>query len=163
MTGKNRPTENQDRVEKTHLTSATGFTLVELVIIIVILGILAAVAIPQFADMTDSSKDAATRKEMGELRRAIVGSPEVVSGGQLVAAGFEGNVGHLPNRLADLVTRPDSVAPYDRLARLGWNGPYINGSDSNYLNDAWGIPYIYEPGARRLLSIGGDDTIAVTL
>ena len=140
-----------------------GFTLVELVIIIVILGILAAVAIPQLADMSGSAKTTATRKEMGELRRALVGSPEIVAGGRPVAAGFQGDVGRLPGRLSDLTVRPDSVPPYDRLARYGWNGPYIDPSGGNYLSDAWGVPYVYDPDARILLSVGGGDTLRVTL
>lgn len=140
----------------------SGFTLVELVIIIVILGILASVAIPKFAAMGDSSKDVATRKEMSELRRALVGTPEVVAGGRLVNPGFEGDVGQLPNRLADLTARPDSILPYDRLTRLGWNGPYIDSTGGSYLADAWGIPYVYIPSTRQLLSTGGDDIIAVT-
>ncbi len=140
-----------------------GFTLIEIVIIIVTLGILAAVAVPKFADMTNSSKVNATKQELTSLKRAIVGSPEAVAGGEYVDRGFEGDVGFVPATLADLAAKPDSVATYDQLTRLGWNGPYIDGSNSDYLTDAWGDNYVFLPGSRTILSIGGGtDTIRVT-
>jgi len=139
-----------------------GFTLVELVIIIVTLGILAAVAVPKFADMTEGSKVNATKKEMMALKRAIVGNPEVVSGGQYVERGFEGDVGFVPSQLLDLAVKPDSVAVYDKLTRLGWNGTYIDSSGGNYLKDAWGAAYTYDPSNRRISSGGGADTISIT-
>ncbi len=138
----------------------TGFTLIELVIVIVVLGIIAAVAIPRFGTIVDSSKVTATRSEMQTLKRAIVGNPEAVSGGEYVDRGFEDDVGFLPNSLADLVTKPDSISAYDKLTRLGWNGPYIDGA-ADYLNDSWGSAYGYEVGSRRIFSIGGTDSIVV--
>ncbi len=126
-----------------------GFTLVELVIIIVTLGILAAVAIPKFSDMIEGSKTSATKKEMMQLKRAIIGNPEVVSGGEYIDRGFEGDMGFVPSSLADLVTKPDSVASYDKLTRLRWNGAYIDSSAGDYLKDARGAAYVYEPSNRR--------------
>ncbi len=140
---------------------SAGFTLVELVIIIVILGIVAAVAVPRFADMADSSRRTATLQEMQSLRRAIVGNPDVVAGGQLIDRGFEGDVGKPPDRLEDLVSRPDSIAPYDPVIRGGWNGPYIDGTAASYLNDSWDQTYGYDPAARRIVSNGGGDSIVV--
>ncbi|MDF1544353.1 MAG: prepilin-type N-terminal cleavage/methylation domain-containing protein [bacterium] len=137
-----------------------GFTLIELVIVIVVLGIIAAVAIPRFGALTENSKVTATQSEMQTLKRAIVGNPEAVSGGEFVDRGYEGDVGFLPNSLSDLVSKPDSVAAYDKLTRLGWNGPYIDGS-ADYLNDSWGNSYSYDIGNRNIMSVGGTDTIVV--
>ena len=148
-------------IRKTRLDQG-GFTLVELVIILVTLGILAAVAIPRFVDMAESSKTNATKKELMELKRAIVGNPEAVAGGEYIDRGFEGDVGFVPSGLADLTVKPDSVAAYDQLTRLGWNGPYLDSSGGEYLTDAWGTAYDYDPSNRRLVSTGGSDSIVVT-
>jgi type II secretory pathway pseudopilin PulG len=140
-----------------------GFTLIELVIIIVTLGILAAVAVPRFADLAGSAKVNATRQELNSLKKAIVGDPGVVAGGAYADRGFEGDVGFVPGRLQDLTLKPDSVAAYDPLTRLGWNGPYIGSADGSYLTDAWNNGYVYEPGNRRIFSTaGGSDTIRIT-
>lgn len=139
-----------------------GFTLVELVIILVVLGIIAGVAIPKFGNLTNSSKITATKKEMLALKRAIVGDPSVVAGGQLVDRGFEGDVGFVPSSLSDLAIKPDSIPSYNKLTRLGWNGAYIDSSGGDYLRDAWGALYVYDPNNRTIKSVGGNDTITVT-
>lgn len=138
-----------------------GFTLTELVIIIVTLGILAAVAIPKFSDLTENSKITASQKEMQVIKRAIVGNSEAISGGRYIDRGFEGDVSFVPNRLQDLVVKPDSISVYNKLTTIGWNGPYINSSEGSYLMDAWGENYVYQPLGRKIISIGGADSIIV--
>ncbi len=140
----------------------SGFTLVELVIIIVILGILAVVAVPKFGDMINSSKISATQSEMESLKRAIIGNPRVVAGGELVDRGYEGDVGATPTQLSDLVTKPSAVPAYNKITRIGWNGPYIDDNNSDYLKDAWSNNYIYNQSGRTLKSVNGADTITIT-
>lgn len=145
------------------LIDRRGFTLIEIVIIIVTLGILAAVAVPRFVDLTENSKVNATKQELMSLKRAIIGNPDVVAGGEYVDRGFEGDVGFVPSQLSDLVAKPDSVSPYNPLNRLGWNGPYMDSAGGDYTLDAWGNAYVYVPGARMIFSTGGGtDTIRVT-
>jgi type II secretory pathway pseudopilin PulG len=150
------PDENSSKLDQ------RGFTLIELVIIIVTLGILAAVAIPKFGELAENSKKTATRDELQTLKRAIVGNAQAISGGKYVDKGFEGDIGYPPSRLEDLVSKPDSIPNYDKLTGIGWNGPYIDSSGSSYLADAWKVPYVYQPSYRRLVSVGGSDSIIVT-
>ena len=139
-----------------------GFTLIELVIIIVILGIVASVAIPRFGAFTESSKINATRDEMRLIKQAIVGNPAVVSGGQYVDRGFEGDVGFPPSNLADLVRKPDSIPAYERISRIGWNGPYLDSAGNIYLYDSWDSAYSYDPSARTLTAVGPDPDIVLS-
>jgi prepilin-type N-terminal cleavage/methylation domain-containing protein len=139
-----------------------GFTLIELVIIIVILGIIAAVAIPRFGSLSENSRINATKEEMLKLKRAIVGDPRVVAGGKYINRGFEGDVGHVPTQLIDLAAKPDSISAYNKFTRIGWNGPYIDSLGQEYLSDAWGNNYIYDPAGRTITSTGTSPNIVIS-
>jgi len=146
----------------TNVRGPGAFTLIELVIIIVVLGILAAVAIPRMGGLTENSRINATKSEMAMLKRAIVGNAQVTSGGRYIDVGFEGDVGSLPDSLVELALKPAAVASYDKFSRRGWNGPYVDASGDDYLNDSWGTAYQYDKAARTITSSGGADAIVIS-
>ena len=136
--------------------SGSGFTLIELTIIIIVLGVLATVGIPVMGRMINSSRVSATREEMLNLKTAIVGKT-----GPHPISGYENDVGSPPPNLQGLITKPASVSDWNKFTHTGWNGPYIDGDGGEYLKDAWGDNYVYDPTNRLIRSVGGQDTITV--
>ncbi len=139
-----------------------GFTLIELVMIIVVLGILAVVATPKFSSLAQQSKINATKDELRLIKEAIIGDARLVSGNEYIDRGFQGDVGFPPSQLFDLVAKPDSISAYDKFTRIGWNGPYLDSAGQNYLYDAWGNSYAYDPVARTITSTGVSPNITIT-
>lgn len=124
--------------------------------VIVVLGIMAAVAIPVIGSFIESSKVAATKDEMQRLARALSGSDSHSE------RGFEGDVGRLPSALADLAAKPASVPAWNAFTHVGWNGPYIDSTNGDYLKDAWGQNYVYDTVARTLESPGSGTPITIS-
>jgi type II secretory pathway pseudopilin PulG len=126
-------------------------------LVIVLLGLVAGVAIPRMGRLQESARLGATRSEMQQLKSAILGIPDARG---LARGGYETDVGHPPNRLTDLVVRPDSVPPWNAFLRRGWNGPYFDSSGGDYLRDAWDSTYRYDASGRTLTSHGnGSDLV----
>jgi len=147
-----RPTRQNRPATRT--TPVAGFTLVEIVIVIIVLGIMAAVAIPVVGSFIGSSRETATRDEMRRIAVAIAGDA--------AQRGFEGDVGGLPASLADLVRKPDTLNAWDPFLDVGWNGPYLDSTNTDYARDAWDSAYVYNPAARTLVSIGSGANITIT-
>lgn len=155
-------TPSEPIVGTNYRSSEVGFTLIELVITIIILGIVAAVAIPKFGTLSEEAKANATREEIRRIKTAIIGDPQVTAGGTYINRGFEGDIGYPPTNLIDLVRKPDSIASYDKFTRLGWNGPYLDSAEMNFLYDSWDNLYSYNSGARTLVSNSPTPNITIT-
>ncbi len=137
-----------------------GFTMIEVIVVIAVISILASMAVPLAVKVIDQSRTEATRKQMEEFHKLIVGDPA------LGTPGYVGDMGRLPQNLGQLNTRlpgqPNPPANPFLGVRMGWWGPYVNSgfSQQAYLNDAWGTAYAYgNPGAGQLRAAGPDRTI----
>jgi len=138
-----------------------AFTLIEILLAISLLGIIVVSLMLRGAfGIIDYSKERATRSEMEQLRKAIVGDPSIVSEGKYLSKGYLGDVGKLPDSLADLVTKPAGVPDWDKFTERGWNGPYIQNSD--YDKDAWGNSYIYDKDNGKITSKGKDGILGTS-
>jgi prepilin-type N-terminal cleavage/methylation domain-containing protein len=139
--------------------NSSGVTIIELLVVIFIIGIFIAYFFPTvISRATTYARTVATKNELEEIRKAIVGDPQVISGGEFVARGFKNDMGRLPRHLVELVTRHPELPPYDQFnypqketlpvwnpfTKTGWNGPYIrDDGKQGFLYDAWGEPYRY--------------------
>jgi len=140
-----------------------GFTLIEVIVIIAIISILASIGVPYAFKFINQEREDATKEEMKELHRAIMGDPTIGDGG------YVSDMGTLPvnNELRALneqnfgaVNQPNPQTDANGV-KYGWWGPYANvGFDpTSYLEDSWGLPYAYgDPGAGQIRSLGPDRT-----
>lgn len=133
----------------------------ELLVVVAVLGVLSAVVIPRLGGVIEDSRTAATREEMQRLRAAITGDAALASGGRLSSPGYAGDVGALPPDLEALVTRPPAVDAWDPYAASGWHGPYVDSTGGDFLKDAWGSDYDYDPLARTITSSGSGSDIVL--
>ena len=74
-------------------TILKGYSLVELILTLLIIGVIAAIAIPSISSFVTESKIKATKREMMEIVRGMIGDPE--SG----FYGYTDNLGDLPDEL----------------------------------------------------------------
>jgi len=130
--------------------SQQGWTLIELLVAISIIGLLIGFMVPRLVNRTvNLARVAATRQQMEELARAMVGDPRQVTDGEMVSLGYRGDVGGWPPPapgdsvgLTWLWMKPPSVPAYNFYTHHGWNGPYIKADSSKrFLDDSWENPY----------------------
>jgi prepilin-type N-terminal cleavage/methylation domain-containing protein len=145
------------------MTGNRGFTLIEILLTLTVLTVLLMIGIPQFTDFSVDARKAVTRDRLSAIREAIVGDPRLVSGGVYTKPGYIGNCLKVPDTLtylaakpADSGVEPTCVNDYDPVTRLGWNGPYLDTTPSDWNKDAWGTAIVYSSAGRTLTSWGPD-------
>lgn len=132
-----------------------GFTLVEVVIILVVLSILAAVAVPMALRIFERTAEDATREEMDNLKRALIGDPRKLQSSFRSDFGFLGDIGRLPTAAENLdaLLTQGSFSPFafdnTKQTGAGWKGPYITGAAAgeapyDFKKDQWGNDYVYD-------------------
>jgi type II secretory pathway pseudopilin PulG len=156
---------NNDRIHMSERKDL-GVTIIELLVVIFVIAIFIAFFVPNaYSRISINARITATKTEMEQLRSAIMGNPDLVNGGEYVAAGFKNDVGRLPRHLIELVTRrPDtttyiypgreSLSLWNPYIKSGWNGPYVrDDGKQSFMKDAWGEPYQFV--------VSGHDTVGL--
>jgi prepilin-type N-terminal cleavage/methylation domain-containing protein len=134
-----------------HKNRTCGVTIIELLVVIFIIGLLIAFTAPLIVNRVNTNaRIQTTRQQLEQLRKAVVGNPDVISGGEYADVGFRGDVGRLPRHLIELATRRPDTSRYSYVGREslpiwnpftkhGWKGPYIrDDGQQGFMHDAWG-------------------------
>ncbi len=140
------------------MTGRKGFTLVEVIVVLVVMSILAAVAVPVALRVFETAAEDATRDEMINLKKAMIGHTDRQQSGVRGNFGFLGDMGRLPINLEELYRQGSLPSfSYDnvRQAGAGWKGPYITGSFSGeeadeFRKDGLGNDYALTVGPGQL-------------
>lgn len=117
-----------------------GVTVVELLVVIFIIGVLVAYLVPTSVNRAlRNARIAETKQKLEQLRKAIVGNPDLITSGEYVDNGFKGDVGRYPRNFLELVTKPADCDSWNPFTKHGWNGPYVrDDGKQSFMFDAWG-------------------------
>ncbi len=123
----------------------SGFTLLEVIIIIAIIAILAGLIAPLAVNRIDQQRFDACRRELQNIKLAIVGDQQLLSGGMRNSFGFVGDLGLVPRSIPNgagldelLVQGGLPSWQFSSGVWWGWRGPYLSN-----ITDPWGHDYDY--------------------
>ena len=127
-----------------------GLSLIEVVIILAVLVILVALLVPSTVQILTGARRNVTLDEMENLKKAMIGDPDLKTSGVRSSFAYLGDMGNLPSTLDALVTQgaqPAYAFNSSKGVGAGWRGPYITlgpGSDAaSHRVDAFGNDYTY--------------------
>jgi type II secretory pathway pseudopilin PulG len=127
-----------------------GLSLIEVVIILAVLVILVALLVPSTVQILTGARRNVTLDEMENLKKAMIGDPDLKTSGVRSSFAYLGDMGNLLSTLDDLVTQgaqPAYAFNSSKGVGAGWRGPYITlgpGSDAaSHRVDAFGNDYTY--------------------
>ncbi len=127
-----------------------GLSLIEVIIILAVMVILVALLVPSTVQILTGARRNVTLDEMENLKKAMIGDPDLKTSGVRSSFAYLGDMGNLPSTLDDLVTQgaqPAYAFNSGKGVGAGWRGPYITlgpGSDAaSHRVDAFGNLYTY--------------------
>jgi len=127
-----------------------GLSLIEVVIILAVMVVLIALLVPSTVQILTGARRNVTLDEMENLKKAMIGDPDLKTSGVRSNFAYLGDMGNLPSTLDDLVTQgaqPAYAFNSSKGVGAGWRGPYITlgpGSDAaSHRVDAFGNDYTY--------------------
>jgi type II secretory pathway pseudopilin PulG len=127
-----------------------GLSLIEVVVILAVMVILIALLVPSTVQILSGARRDVTLDEMENLKKAMIGDPNLKTSGVRSSFGYLGDMGNLPSTLDDLMTQgaqPAYAFNSSKGVGAGWRGPYATlgpGSDAaSHRVDAFGNDYTY--------------------
>jgi len=127
-----------------------GLSLIEVVIILAVMVVLIALLVPSTVQILTGARRNVTLDEMENLKKAMIGDPDLKTSGVRSNFAYLGDMGNLPSTLDDLLTQgaqPAYAFNSSKGVGAGWRGPYITlgpGSDAaSHRVDAFGNDYTY--------------------
>jgi len=123
--------------------------------VMMILSIILTAAVKTWDVTLERGRFEATRRRLNQLATSIVGNPDYLVAGQRVDFGYVGDMGRIPERLDELVSRPGWLNPDSNT----WRGPYLrstfNEAPTAYRVDGWGDSIVYDKDSLFVRSYGG--------
>lgn len=91
-----------------------GMTLIELTVVLLILTSLATIALRSTTGLVEQTRWEETKKRHEEIKKAIIGDPDLVINDQPDISGFVADMGRLPNNIRELLSEAYCKVDYTK-------------------------------------------------